>query len=212
MVDARSARLLALLANRLPFARGKRGEEAVEIFVAAIVPVILRIGALQHARLPKRLPLFLQGERRMPGGSPLPFRGFDGRGGKIGACVAFREAGPDKKAVPRHGREGYGGLKLRIIAAARQLVSLGPGVVEDVFAVRMGLEIAGQDRDGGAIGLLQHEMARKPARFRRSRAAFLKREKECVRQKRIVRPAGRVRASVPLLRRDIAHALKYADA
>ena len=209
--DARGGRLLAFLAHGLAFARGKRREEAAEILIAAIVPVILRIGALQQSRLPQRLPLLRQGERHMPGGRPLLFRGFDGGGGEVRARLAFREAGPHEKARAGHGREGYSGLELGIISPARLLIGLCPGVIEDVFALGMGFEIAGQDRRHRAVRVLQGEMARRPARLRRRRAAFLKRKKESVRQKWIERPAG-VGAGVPVSRRDIAHTREYADA
>jgi hypothetical protein len=34
-------------------------------------------------------------------------------------------------------REGHGGLQLRVVAAGGALIGVGPGVIEDIFAVGM---------------------------------------------------------------------------
>ena len=45
---------------------------------------------------------------------------------------------------PGHRRERHGDLQLGIIVAAGPLVGVGPGMVEDVFALAVGLQVAGR--------------------------------------------------------------------
>src|SRR5690606_28783341 len=51
----------------------------------------------------------------------------------------------NQKTSARHGRERHRDLKLRIVAPAGALVSLGPAVVEDVLALAVTLQVAGRD-------------------------------------------------------------------
>ena len=52
----------------------------------------------------------------------------------------------DEQAAAGHGRERHRDLDLRIIVAAGPLIGVGPGMVEDVFALRMGLHIGRRRR------------------------------------------------------------------
>ncbi len=67
-----------------------------------------------------------------------------------------------QQATSGGGREGNTGLQLRVVVAARALVGVGPAVIENVFALRVVLQIAGNNADGFSA-YSRHQMARPPA-------------------------------------------------
>ncbi len=134
----------ALLADRLALARGEVGEERLEIRVTGIEEMKLLAGALQEAGFAKRLP-FLGGRK--------------GDMDRRGAGLLTQRAQPGDQCLARSGivfvgneqpapvdrRERHADLELRVVIATRPLIRIGPGVVENIFALRMGLQIAGRD-------------------------------------------------------------------
>ncbi|MNJ31204.1 hypothetical protein D3C77_258310 [compost metagenome] len=103
-------------------------------------------------------------------------------------------AGGVEEARPRDGREGHGAQQLGIIAPARTLIGVGPGVVEDVFALAVPLQIERHDADHGAVFIVQGQMARRPALKRDGAAGRLASVEEVVGDEGI---AARGRAGVP---------------
>ena len=56
-LDAARDRVAALAADRLPLARGERGEEIVEVAIALVDEMELLVGALEKAGLAEEAPL-----------------------------------------------------------------------------------------------------------------------------------------------------------
>ena len=113
------------------------------------------------------------------------------------------------------GREGHGGLQLRIVAAAGALIGVGPGMVEDILAIGVGFQIAGHAGGDAASGVLQDEMLRQPAGSARRRSALFQRVQKGMGGERVgwASLAGRIRAAgagVPLCRRHRGDARHHA--
>src|SRR6185437_11822047 len=98
-----------------------------------------------------------------------------------------------------HRRERHRALQLRVISPAASLVGGGPAPIEDIFAVRMALEIERHGADEAPAVVLESEMLRLPPGLARRRAARLERIEERVTEERIV-VAG---AGVPFGRRYV---------
>ena len=137
---------LPFLADRLALARGEVGKEGVEVGVGAVFPVILMGGAAQKAHFLTRFGLFCRAEGDMGRGKavfrPDPHHGLRQRG-----AARVLPSRPGQETPPGRGREGDGGLQFGVIAPARALVSVAPGVVKDVFALAVGLGVKRHDRD-----------------------------------------------------------------
>ena len=162
-LDAGRERFLALAADGLALARGERGQEIVETGVAAILPVELLVVALQEAALAEQAPFRLgqEGDVRR---RQLVCRGDLDQGIGKGAAHGLRQrAGADEQARAGHRRERHRHLQFGVIVAAGVLEGLGPAMVEDVFAARMALHVAGRGAQKGAVGALGQQVARLPA-------------------------------------------------
>src|SRR5690606_23690661 len=83
------------------------------------------------------------------------------------------------------GGEGHGAQQLGIVTPAGALISVGPAVVEDVFALTVALQIKGHDADNGAVFIMQGQMARRPALGRDGAAGRLAGVEEVVGNERI---------------------------
>jgi hypothetical protein len=138
-VDADSvcARLAAFAADELALARGEGVEEILERGIAGILPMELLVGALQKTLRGQRPAILaLQEGGVHPGGLPLLAQGDQPlrqrRAHRLGICVGMHQK-------PRAGRrrERNRDLQLRVIVAARALIGVRPGMVEDIFALRM---------------------------------------------------------------------------
>ena len=65
------------------------------------------------------------------------------------------------------------------------MIGLGPGMVEDELAVRIGLQVAGRDGDA-AFAIEQPKVQRLPAEARLQAAAVLQSVNECVADEGVV--------------------------
>ncbi|GIK82231.1 MAG: hypothetical protein BroJett024_33360 [Alphaproteobacteria bacterium] len=84
-------------------------------------------------------------------------------------------AGPCEQTGAGRRREGHRDLELGVIGAAGPHIGLGPALVENVFAPGVGLQIAGDDPDELAAGILRDEMLGEPAGPRANRTRDFKR-------------------------------------
>src|SRR5471030_969786 len=102
-----------------------------------------------------------------------------------------------QKPPPGHRRKGYGALQLGIVIAARPFQRLGPGLVEDIFAIGMTLQIKRHQP-------VRHQQMRGlPARSARRRAGLFQRGEEFVSRERMrLGQALRVGQAVPARRAD----------
>ena len=66
-----------------------------------------------------------------------------------------QRAGAGEQARAGHRRERHRHLQLGVIVAAGALEGLGPAVVEDIFAARMALHVAGRGAEQRAVGRLR---------------------------------------------------------
>src|SRR5262249_59885160 len=102
----------------------------------------LLVRALQKALFAERAP-FLFGQERNVRGRQIARSGyFDERVGESSADWVSQRAGRREKARPGHRRKWNGDLEFRIIVTAGALKSLGPAMVEDVFASGVALSAA----------------------------------------------------------------------
>ena len=92
-----------------------------------------------------------------------------------------------KQQARARGRgEGRGDLELGIIAPARPLVSVGPALVEHVFAAAVRLEVGRQSRVDRAAVVRNRDRCSLPAGARRDAARILHRREERVADEGIV--------------------------
>ena len=132
---------------------------------------------------------------------------------------AVGRVGGDEQAAAGRRRERRGDLQLGIVLAAGALIGVGPGVVEDVFALAVRLEVGRRGGDEPAVGVLDDHMGRRPAGSPADRPEFLQRAQERVGDERVEAlagaalggQAGRVGAGVPRLGGDFAEAGDGAD-
>ncbi len=183
----------AFLADRLALAAGEGVEEGVEIFIIAVVPVILQPVALDPPARHRRRDLARGAEGDVRRRQLVLHRDRFKRGKKGGRLVA-------EQAAARAGRERHGHLQLGIISPAGPLPRLGPAVIEHIFALTVGLQIGrgGTDR---AAALLDHHRQRAPAALAPDAARGFEQSEEAMRQKWVVSTGE----FVPLGGIDIAH-------
>ena len=94
--------------------------------------------------------------------------------------------GPDQQAWAGDGCERYRDLKLGVIVAACALERLGPAMVEDIFAARVGLHITGRGAEQGARSVLGEQVAGLPAGAGADRVRSLDRRQKSMRNKRVI--------------------------
>ena len=85
-----------------------------------------------------------------------------------------RSASRSSSRGPGAGREGRRDLKLGIIIPPRALPRIGPGVVEDIFALAVALGIGRGDRAGASIGAIDDHRQRLPPRAAPDAARLLR--------------------------------------
>ena len=147
----------------------------------------LLVGALQEIAFAERAP-FRFGEERDVGRRQVAcLRDFGERIGETAAHGVGECAGAGEQARAGHRRERHRHLQLRIIVAAGALEGLGPAVVEDVFAARMALHVAGRGAEQGALRVLREQVARLPAGPAADRIRLFKRGQKLMRNERVVR-------------------------
>ena len=97
----------------------------------------LLVVALEEAERAGKLPFLARGEGDVQRGGLEPVG--QRRRGLQQECLALGpvRAIAHEQPPTRNRCEGHGGLQLRIVAAARALIGVGPGVIEDIFAVGM---------------------------------------------------------------------------
>src|SRR5471032_1070321 len=113
----------------------------------------LLIGAQQIAGFPRAVPFGLREESHVQGRS-LEFP--DGRSARTEQntpCLIFVGTRRDQKFAARYRRERHAGLELGIIASTRALEGVRPTVVENIFALRMILEIERQETFDAVVAL-----------------------------------------------------------
>ena len=177
----------------------------------------LLVVALEEAERARKLPFLARGEGDVQRGGLEPVgqrrRGLQQERLALGPVRAIAHQQPPT----RNRREGHGGLQLRIVAAAGALIGVGPGVIENIFAVGMRFQIAGHAGGDAASCVLQNEMLRQPAGRARRRSALFQRVQKGMADERVVRArcvTARIvatRASVPLRSRYRGDALDHAD-
>src|SRR5260221_7422187 len=205
-LDAAGDGRLALLADGLALARAERGKEIVEAGVAVIFPVELLAGALQETGGAEALPLAAQREGDVQRGYFVAARQLDHRRDqRVGRLRIGTRT--DQQTRTRHRSEWHRALQLGIISAAGALIGGGPGMIEDVLAVGMALEIKRRGADQPPARILEREMLRQPTVLRGRRAAFLERLEEIMREERIA-GAG---AGIPFGSRQLGDAIDDAD-
>ncbi len=214
-------RVAPLAPDRLALARGECAEEILERRKAAVLPVKLLIVALEEAALAEQRPFRFRHEGDVRRGRLAQPAELDKALGERGFRQHRLRARRDQQAAAGRRGERHRDLELGIIAAAGALIGVGPAGIEDVFAARMGFEIAGRDADDGAVGGLGDEMLRLPAGARSRRFRDLQRRQEGVAGERIRRRAGSRAAgtkvdaggaTVPVRRRDLGDRGDHANA
>ena len=78
-------------------------------------------------------------------------------------------AGPHQQPRSASRRERHRDLQFGIIAAAGTLISVGPALIEDVFAARMRFQVAGRSPKRFALRRLDQKVLRRPAGSRDGR-------------------------------------------
>ena len=178
----------AFLADRLALAARQRTEEIVEARIAVVAPVELRSLAHQPPRRLEQRHLLGRHERRMRRRQVMlvrhRFQCRDQRRRRGGIA--------QQQPRPRHGTERRRDLQLGVIAPARTLPRIGPGMVEDIFALAVALGIGRRDRDRAAIGPVDDDRDRLPSRSPADAARRLERGKEGVADERVDAPGARI--------------------
>ena len=184
--DAGRERVRAFAPDGLALARGERRQERIEAGVAGVLPMELLVRALEVAARAQQVPFRLgrEGDVNRRGASAPADIGE--RVGKMRAHrVGVRPRAREQSAAGR-GRERHGNLQLRIVAAPGPLVGVRPAMVEDVFAARMGLHIAGDGAEQDALGVFGDEVHRLPTGAGADRLRQLERGQEIVRDKWVI--------------------------
>ena len=166
-------RLAPLALDRLALARGKRGEKVVEVAIALVDEMELLAGAQDEAGAAQGfgVGLIAEGDVDRGGVQRLAQRA---PAGDQRFARAGRRVGGDQQTPAGDRREGRGDLQLGIIVAAGALIGVGPGVVEDIFALAVRLEIGRRGGDEAAARVFDQHMRRRPARAAADRAGVLR--------------------------------------
>src|SRR5208282_3418217 len=177
-------RRLALLADGLALARTECGQEIVEISKARVLPMKLLAFTEEKAGIAQGAPFGLARERDMERGDVEALRHCERSRNERVLCPR-RGVGMDEEARARNGGERYRDLELRIIPPARALVCVGPTVVEDVFAIRMDLEVHRCGGEEAARGVFDRDMLWQPTGVFARRAAVFGVAAEAVADRRV---------------------------
>jgi hypothetical protein len=143
-------RRASLAPDRLALAGSERAQEVLEAGIALILPVELLVGAFKQAQLAGKLPFLAREEGEVQRGHAEPIGDLYCRLEQKRFAFGFGFARPHQQALARHRREGDGGLQLRVIAPTGAQISVRPAMIEDIFALRVGLQIAGHAAEQSA--------------------------------------------------------------
>ena len=211
--DVRAAQLLdgaaeilragAFLLQCLALARGQPRQEVLVIRIAVVFPVKLLSAAGQEVCRCAQARLGFGAEGDMRARQPV-LQAQLGHGIQQ-RCLPLGIGGD--QARTSDGGEGHRALQLGIVVAARALERVGPGVVEDVFALTVGFDIAGRDAVQMRV-VAQRQMGRVPARALTDRAGILQRGKEAVGGEGVRARAG----GIPICGGDLGDMLMDGDA
>ncbi len=178
--DAFFRHSLALFAQILALVGRQFTQELREIAIALIAPMKLRIVAQEIARLACRFPLRLLQEGYMERGRTDLFgrrlAGFQEQG------AVHSLAGQKTRSCDRGERNRR--LQLGVVIAARALQRIGPGVIEDIFALGMAFQVSRQDSRYPTI-LFQYQMRWPPAGARGGGAGGFQRFEEFIARERV---------------------------
>src|ERR1700722_15835782 len=187
-------------------ARIERAEKIVEALIALILPMKLPSQALQESRRGEQLVFRLGRKGHMQRRDFRPLGDLDHRR-RQEASGFRRRAGADQQPVAGHRRERHRHLEFGVITSAGAFISLGPAVVEHVFAVGVAFQIHRRRGHEIAVAVFEREMLRQPAGFGAGRVRFLERIEEGVADKGIVRSG----AFIPIRGANLGKPLDHLD-
>ena len=160
--DVAIQRVAPLALDRLALARGERAQEIVEGRIAVAGEMELLAGANQKPGASQPLGILDRREGEMDG-RRLGLSAQSAQACDQRVARALGRVGGDQEPASGDWRERHGHLELGIIVAAGALVGVGPGVVEDILALAVALEIAGRGGDHAPARVLNREVRRRPA-------------------------------------------------
>ena len=147
------------------------------------------------------------------GAGLVPQRPQAGDQHRRGSAALARRSNQEARAGDR--RERHRDLELRVITPAGAVIGIGPGMVEDIFAHGMGLEIAGRGAEELFRVVLDQHMHGRPAGLCTDAAGILERREEGVRDEGVERIVVAVAcaegAGIPVRSRDRFQALGNFD-
>jgi hypothetical protein len=111
------------------------------------------VRALEKATPAEELPFRLGQEGRVDRGRFRTPAHFDQRIGQRRAHRVGLRTGTHQKAAAGCRREWHRDLKFWVVAAAGALIGVGPAVVEDIFALRVGFHIARHGAEQFVLGI-----------------------------------------------------------
>jgi hypothetical protein len=172
---AETLRALAFLADRLALARRQLRQKIVKAAIALVLPVELFAGPGQKAHLFAQPGFGLGAKGDMRARKAVLLCDLRHRLQQR----ALHRRGLCDQPWPGHRRERHPALQFRIIAAADAGISLGPGVIKDIFALAVGFQVTGRDPRDPAIQP-RHKMAGMPAGILSDRSRRLERGQKAV--------------------------------
>jgi hypothetical protein len=180
----RGPRPRPLLPQLLALARREAGEEAVEVAIARVVPVELERQPRREAGRVEQGLLLLGHEQEVDRRAALGVGDLADPGAEQGDQPGARrvgQAGGEQEAPPGRRRHRRRDHQLRVVRDPGPPARARPLPVEDVLAIGVPLDEGG-DRADQAAGLLDEQVARRPAGARTDRARGLEGGQEAVAQ------------------------------
>ena len=198
---------LAFLADHLAFARGQRVKEGVETGVAVVFPMELLGDAVKCVTVAgQRFGLLGGAKGDVQRGKAIVAGDPDG-----GVQQQGSQGWIAKETLAGGGGEGHGGLQFGVVGAAGILQSLGPAVIEDVFALRVGFDIK-RHRGYGLAVLRQDQGPGLPAGAFAGGAGAIQSDQKAVAGERVDRNAALgVGHSVPIGGGNRGHSVQQGD-
>ncbi len=156
----------------------------LEVAVAFVDEVELLPGALEEAALAHRGTFGPGGEGDVDArGLDLGAPSLEPGDQRLGC--QWVGVGGHQQAAAGDGGERHADLELGVVVEPGAVVGVGPGVIEDVFAHRMGLDVAGRHRLEPARLALDHDVGRHPPGAAAHRLRAFQREEEGVGDERV---------------------------
>ena len=125
--------------------------------------MVLLPQAQQPAVLAEALPLGFCAESSVHGTDAIVVGNLGQHIDQSIAHAVGERAGAGEQARSRHWREGNRGLELGVVAAAGALEGLRPTVIEDIFALRVALDVEGYGPQQSVFRVLRQQILRLPA-------------------------------------------------